>query len=402
MKSKKRVHPKVKGELHPRNRHSSRYDFDELKKSLPALSAFVVKNKYGDESIEFADPGAVKMLNKALLLHFYDLNFWDIPVGYLCPPIPGRADYIHNMADLLSRSNDKIIPRGSNIKGLDVGIGASCIYPIIGHKEYGWSFIGSDIDEYALRSAKEIVEKNSSLEGHVELRHQKNSKEMYWGVLLKSERIDFSICNPPFHTSAKNAESGTLRKLSNLSHKKITDAKRNFEGQNNELWCEGGEKFFVSRMIRQSKKFAQSCFWFSSLVSDQRHLENIYKELDLMEAVEVKTIPMGQGNKTSRIVAWTYLTPEEQKLWAKERWQQTKPETIDKPATPVEVEDLVAPEKIEKTDTPEVVKESVAPEKVEETIVPEVVKETVVTEKVEETVVPEIKDDVEPKEKTDE
>jgi len=366
MKSKKRVHPKVKGELHPRNRHSSRYNFDELKKSLPALSAFVIKNKYGDETIEFADPGAVNMLNKALLLHFYDLNFWDIPIGYLCPPIPGRADYIHNMADLLGRSNDKIIPRGSHIKGLDVGIGASCIYPIIGHKEYGWSFIGSDIDEYALRSAKEIVDKNPSLEGHVEMRIQKNPKEMYWGVLLKSERIDFSICNPPFHTSAKNAESGTLRKLSNLSHEKITEAKRNFEGQSNELWCEGGEKFFVSRMIRQSKKFAQSCFWFSSLVSDQRHLENIYKELDLMEAVEVKTIPMGQGNKTSRIVAWTYLTPEEQQLWAKERWQQTKPE------------------------------------KIEETIIPEVVKDTVVSEKVEETVVPEIKNDVEPLDKTDE
>ncbi len=60
--------------LHPRNKHRSRYDFAELVKNLPALRDFVVMNPYGDESIDFADPAAVKMLNKALLKHHYAIE----------------------------------------------------------------------------------------------------------------------------------------------------------------------------------------------------------------------------------------------------------------------------------------------------------------------------------------
>jgi len=37
---------------------------------------------------------------------------------------------------------------------------------------------------------------------------------------------------------------------------------------------------------------------------------------------EVKTIPMGQGNKTSRIVAWTFLSKEQQKEWRNKRWNK--------------------------------------------------------------------------------
>lgn len=121
--------------LHPRNKHRSNYDFAALTKSLPALKPYVAINKYGNESIDFSDPAAVKALNKALLSHFYNIANWDIPEGYLCPPIPGRADYIHYLADLLEEEEPLL--KGKNIKVLDIGIGANCVYPIIGHQEYG-------------------------------------------------------------------------------------------------------------------------------------------------------------------------------------------------------------------------------------------------------------------------
>ena len=127
--------------LHPRNPHRFRYDFEQLFVSCPELKPFVARNEHGIETIDFSDPEAVKMLNKALLIANYEIQNWDIPKNYLCPPIPGRADYIHYLADLLANSNNEIIPEGETVVGLDIGIGANCIYPIIGNSTYGWSFV---------------------------------------------------------------------------------------------------------------------------------------------------------------------------------------------------------------------------------------------------------------------
>jgi 23S rRNA (adenine1618-N6)-methyltransferase len=68
-------------------------------------------------------------------------------------------------------------------------------------------------------------------------------------------------------------------------------------------------------MIRQSKQFATSCLWFSTLISKESNLKSVYDALKNAAATEVKTIPMGHGNKISRIIAWTYLTQEQQKEW---------------------------------------------------------------------------------------
>lgn len=317
----KREHPKVKSGLHPRNRHRERYDFRQLIESCPELSQFVKVNAYGDESIDFFDPAAVKMLNNALLIYFYGIENWNIPAGYLCPPIPGRADNIHHIADLLGSSNHGKIPTGDQIKCLDIGVGANCIYPIIGNKEYGWSFIGADIDPVAIHSASRIIELNPVLKGKIELRLQSDPKDIFIGIIQKDERFDLTICNPPYHASPEAARSGTLRKLSNLNSKRVIKPVLNFGGQNGELWCEGGEEQFIHDMIQQSRQFATSCFWFSTLISKESKLKSVYEDLKRAEAVEIKTIPMGHGNKISRVVAWTFLTIEQQMDWVKQRWR---------------------------------------------------------------------------------
>lgn len=322
-KHKKKEHPKVKSRLHTRNKHRERYDFKQLIDTCPDLAPFVKLNKYNDESIEFSDPAAVKALNKALLKHYYDITNWDIPANYLCPPIPGRADYIHHIADLLCTNNYGKIPKNEKIKCLDIGVGANCVYPIIGNKEYGWSFIGTDIDTIAIENGNKIIEQNAFLKDKIDLRFQNNTKDFFYGILKKDELIDVSICNPPFHSSLAEAQSGSIRKQQNLTQEKVSKPTLNFGGQNNELWCEGGEEKFVREMIRESKKFAESCFWFSSLISKQSSLKSVYKALEINEATNVVTIPMGQGNKTSRIVAWTFLNKEQQNKWRNTRWKET-------------------------------------------------------------------------------
>lgn len=316
----KKEHPAVKPKLHPRNRHRERYDFELLTKTCPELAPFVHLNPYGDESVDFSNPEAVKTLNKALLRQYYGIDYWDIPPGYLCPPIPGRADYIHHAADLLCESNYGKIPKGPKVRCLDVGVGANCVYPIIGLREYGWSFIGSDIDPVSVESANKIIAANALLQGAVECRLQSNPQDIFFGVLRKDEYLDLTICNPPFHPSQEAAGASALRKLNNLNPEKTIQPVLNFGGSGGELWCEGGELAFVGNMIRQSRQFTTNCFWFSSLISKQSNLKPVYEALKKAAATEVKTIPMGQGNKSSRIVAWSFLTGEQRKVWRNTRW----------------------------------------------------------------------------------
>ncbi|MBS0969647.1 23S rRNA (adenine(1618)-N(6))-methyltransferase RlmF [Chimaeribacter arupi] len=319
---KKKTFPQEKSGLHARNRHRSRYDFPALIASSPELAAFVAENAWGDLSVDFADPAAVKALNRALLRHFYQIAEWDIPEGYLCPPIPGRADYLHHLADLLASCNRGEVPRGKNITVLDVGIGANCIYPIIGLHDYGWRFTGSDTDEVALASAKKIIAQNPLLTHNVRLRLQKQPQQIFTNIIKPNERYDATLCNPPFHASAEEAASGTRRKRQNLGQGNPDGAPLlNFGGQSNELWCEGGEALFISRMVSESRTLAQNCFWFTSLVSKKETLPLIYQALEEAGAVTVRTLDMAQGQKVSRIVAWTFLNERQQAAWVASRWQ---------------------------------------------------------------------------------
>jgi len=309
----KKKHPKEKNGLHTRNKHRERYDFAALIGTCPELAAYVRPNKYNDASIDFADAAAVMMLNKALLKHYYRIDYWNIPAGFLCPPIPGRADYIHHIADLLATDYDGIIPKGMAVRCLDIGVGANCIYPIIGHQEYGWSFVATDVAPLAIQSAKGIIEENIALKGNIELRLQQNENNIFRDIIASNERFDVTICNPPFHASLQEAQAGSLRKWNNLNHKKTAQVNLNFGGQNKELYCNGGEEKFVQNMIVQSKEFAHTCCWFSTLVAKEVHLKAIYTALKMAKVLEHKTIAMAQGNKISRIVAWTFLSKEERK-----------------------------------------------------------------------------------------
>lgn len=308
---------KIKSTLHKRNKHRKGYDFTTLVKKCPELVPMITKNDYGTDTIDFFDPEAVKMLNRALLLEHYSLEFWDIPDGFLCPPVPGRADYIHHIADLISEPST---PKGSKIRCLDIGTGANCIYPIIGSQEYGWSFVATDIDDIAIQSANSIVSKNLALKNLVKVKQQKNRNCFFQGIIEDGDVFEFSICNPPFHSSAKEAKRANKRKFRNINPKSNKRKNLNFGGQANELWTPGGEEKFIHDMIHESRLFPTSCYWFTSLVSKEEILQSVYKAFKKAKVIEYKTIEMGQGNKKSRIVAWTFLDAKKRNIWKEARW----------------------------------------------------------------------------------
>ncbi|EGQ8670260.1 23S rRNA (adenine(1618)-N(6))-methyltransferase RlmF [Vibrio cholerae] len=315
----------VKSGLHPRNRHRGQYDFPALIKVVPELQSHVMKNPKGQWTINFADPIAVKLLNKALLALHYGVTYWDIPEGFLCPPIPGRADYIHRVADLLLKDNPKLNP--SQVTALDIGVGANCIYPIVGVTEYGWSWVGSDVDPVSIQQASLIVQSNSKLQGHIECRLQNNSQHIFQGIIGAGERYTLTTCNPPFHASLADAQQGTQRKLTNLQanqRKKgrlatptLSQSRLNFGGQKAELWCPGGEAAFIGKMAVESQQFAEQVLWFTTLISKGDNVRGMKKQLEKLGAQSIQVVEMAQGQKISRFVAWSFQNAEQRKLW----WQ---------------------------------------------------------------------------------
>lgn len=285
--------------MHPRNRHHDRYQLKQLSLTSPGLLPFITINKYGDETIDFANPQAVKALNQSLLKFFYDIKYWDIPDHNLCPPIPGRADYIHSAADLFVQKE--------HLRVLDIGTGANCIYPLLGHKEYHWQFVGTDIDKKSLINANKIISKNE-LTPFIELRHQPDAKSTLTNIIRPNDFFDLVICNPPFHESQEEATAGSKRKWKNLG-KSSTEVTLNFGGKGAELWCPGGEKAFILNLIQESSEYYDQVKWFTCLVSKEENLSLLQKALTKFKTVQMKIIEMSQGQKKSRLIAWKFDQP---------------------------------------------------------------------------------------------
>ncbi|ABM02453.1 23S rRNA m(6)A-1618 methyltransferase [Psychromonas ingrahamii 37] len=298
----------VKKLLHPRNLHRGHYDLKQLCEQSPLLSTFLRTNPKGEQTLDFAEPQAVLLLNQVLLKQFYHVDFWQIPKGYLCPPIPGRVDYIHYLADLLGDTFHGKIPEGKQVKVLDIGTGANCIYPILGSQSYGWSFVGTDIDPLSVKMAGLIIKSNVSLKPFIKVQLQANKQAIFAGIIKPKDKFTLTMCNPPFHASMEKALAGSARKIKNLSNDQNNLSRvLNFAGQEGELCCAGGEIRFLKQMIQESKDYARQVCWFTSLVSKSDNIAPLKQQLEKVGAEHVKVIKMAQGQKVSRFIAWSFL-----------------------------------------------------------------------------------------------
>ncbi len=309
-------------QFHERNIHNGQYDLDALVYELPEFKECIITTPSGEKSIDFSDSKAVLLLNKALLKRHYNVDNWMIPDGYLCPPVPGRADYIHYAADLLGDLNGGDVPRGKRVNVLDLGTGANCIYPIIGSQSYGWKFTGTEIDPLSLKVARLIVQSNPSLGKQVKIIQQKQKQFILKNMIGEKDRFDLTVCNPPFHSSKNEAVEANLRKWKNLG--KDGDEKnpgRNFGGMENELWYPGGETAFIKRMIKESSDYSRQVCWFTSLVSKKENLRPLKEHLKSFKIQDHRVVDMSQGQKQSRLIAWTFLSGEECSQWAEEHWR---------------------------------------------------------------------------------
>lgn len=291
--------------MHKRNKHLHGYDLQKLKSAYKGISNHIIKNNDKD-TIDFSNPKSVLELNKALLIADYKLKYWQPTPNSLCPAVPGRADYVHHLADLLAESNNGEIPTGKDVKILDIGTGSSIIYPVIGTQEYNWDFVGTEIDRASVHQAEVNVNKNIWLKKKIKLRFQDERERILDGIIFPEDKFDAIMCNPPFFKSREENWTKSTKKFQNLKKDTESPTVQNFAGHPNELWCPGGEKAFITQLIYDSQKYKKQIKWTTSLVSSKEHLKPLVAVLEYHKAAEVKIIDMEQGQKKMRILAWRW------------------------------------------------------------------------------------------------
>ena len=290
--------------MHLENPYSDRYDLKRLAIHHPQLQEYIVLNPSGEETIDFSNSTAVYELNKAMLLADFKVEKFELPMGYLIPPVPGRLEYLLQLREFLSEKFN--IDKNTKLRGLDIGSGANSIYCILGLQHFNWTMVGAECDANSVEIAKANMQHTKSLKNKIEIRHQENKSFLFKNIIKTDEQFDFSVCNPPFHTSKEDAFRGSQRKINNLGRE--FDKKKvalNFEGQANELWCNGGEALFIKRLIKESIAFKNQVKVFSTLVSKTDSLASINKQLKKAKANSY-VVPMDLGNKKSRIVLWWF------------------------------------------------------------------------------------------------
>lgn len=275
--------------MHKRNLHRLGYDFNRLVTARPQIAPFIIDSPTGAKTIDFSNGEAVLEFNRSLLALHYGIKNLRLPDHGLAPAIPGRADYIHHLADLLGKGDKK---------GLDIGCGASAIYCLLGNAIYNYEMVGVDVDDQSVAFAK----KNTSKIEGIEIRNQVNRSFVLKGILRDDEKFDFVMCNPPFYTSKEEAIKANLKKQANLGTEEL---ERNFAGLAHELWCNGGEALFIKRMIKESVVIKDQVSWFTCLLSRKQHLDKAMKQITKLRGT-YKVIPMQTGNKVTRFLAWTF------------------------------------------------------------------------------------------------
>jgi len=290
--------------MHAQNPYVDRYDLKRLVKHNPELKTHIILNPSKEDTIDFSDSASVYELNRAMLLADFNLDRFELPMGYLIPPVPGRLEYLLHIQEFLTNQFNS--DQNTKLRGLDIGSGANGIYCILGAQYFNWNMVGSECDENAVKIAKANISPTKSLKNKIIIRHQENKSFLFKNVIQPSEYFDFTVCNPPFHTSKEGALKGSQKKLNNLGREFDKEqVALNFEGQANELWCNGGEVLFIKRLIKESILFKNQVRVFSTLVSKTDSLANIDKLLKKAKASSY-VIPMDLGNKKSRIVLWWF------------------------------------------------------------------------------------------------
>ncbi|EGX46518.1 hypothetical protein AOL_s00109g90 [Orbilia oligospora ATCC 24927] len=283
--------------MHPKNVYKNGVSFAQLAKESPGLA----KCLKGSTSINFHDPESIRQLAKALLKKEFNLEV-DLPEDRLCPGVPNRLNYILWLNDLiLDTHEERSSPGPPKVTGIDIGTGASAIYPLLGCAQFPtWRFFATEIDSKSLSSAANNISQNT-LEDRITLLDVSSSSTILpeGEIISYSQPIDFTMCNPPFYTSINDM-------LSSAKTKAVPPLSA-CTGSTTEMVTDGGEVAFVNRMVEESLKLKEKVRWYTSMLGKRSSVEKVVEKLKESGVANYVVGEFVQGAKTKRwAVGWSF------------------------------------------------------------------------------------------------
>jgi 23S rRNA (adenine1618-N6)-methyltransferase len=209
-------------------------------------------------------------------------------------------NYIIWLQDLLDTTSEKYLDRYDtqrSVVGLDIGTGASAIYPLLGCTlRHQWRFFATDIDEKSLQYAQKNISLNN-LENRIKLFSHSSSDKFL--AIPGSPKLDFTMCNPPFYESRddliKSAESKSRRPFSSCTGAEI------------EMVSAGGEVAFTERVITDSLDLKEGVQWYTTMLGKHSSVATVIEILKSHQIDNYAVTEFVQGSKTRRWgLAWSY------------------------------------------------------------------------------------------------
>ncbi|KAL6078541.1 hypothetical protein STEG23_011110 [Scotinomys teguina] len=283
--------------MHVRNRYKDKPpDFAYLASKYPDFKQHIQINLNGRVSLNFKDPEAVRALTCTLLREDFGLSI-DIPLERLIPTVPLRLNYIHWVEDLIGHQDSD---KGTLRRGIDIGTGASCIYPLLGATLNGWYFLATEVDDMCFNYAKKNVEQNnlSDLIKVVKV----PQKTLLMDALKEESEIvyDFCMCNPPFFANQLEAQGVNSRNSRRPPPSSINT------GGITEIMAEGGELEFVKRIIHDSLQLKKRLRWYSCMLGKKCSLAPLKEELRVQGVPKVTFTEFCQGRTMRWALAWSF------------------------------------------------------------------------------------------------
>ena len=264
-------------------------DFLILIKEFPELKKYIIKHdeKIEEFSFDWSNNDLSLLMTKSILNYYFNIKYYDIPKGFLIPPVPSRLNYLNLINELIKDIKKE------NIIGVDIGTGANIIYPILGNSLYNWKFICSEINNESYNNAKLILQKNN-LEENINLIKQENKNNIFVSIINQENKYTFSMCNPPYYDYEQEI--------------KIEDKKRDTEYNFDEVYYEKGELGFFERYFEESICYKKNIFLFTILIGKKSNSEIIYDKINsynnIIKLCDIKKIMT--GNNVRYIIYWSF------------------------------------------------------------------------------------------------
>jgi 23S rRNA (adenine1618-N6)-methyltransferase len=280
-------------------REITKPNYDSLIEKYPELKEFWNES---DGTLDLRRQTAIHALTKAQLKNHFGLQI-ELSNRHLCPRLPNRLDYVLWIRGLVGFTRTHIagltnqVENNAKLRGLDVGTGSSCIYPLLMCSvDEHCEMYGTEISEESASLARRNVDRNMALSSRIFIvQTDERAHLLSWEG---APDFDFSMCNPPFYSSP--AEMDFSRQV------KVDAPYSELLASDSELFTPGGEAAFTARILGESSALGTRITWYSTLFGKKATLVDFVSQMRSKGITNYALHEISHGKTRRWCAAWSY------------------------------------------------------------------------------------------------